>query len=54
MGFASSDEGQMLFDAVRMFGLPGVDHAGDLTDLQLRFIHTAWVERQEMLAPDTG
>ena len=35
-----------------MFGLRGVDHAGDLTPLQLSFIHAAWWKRQELMTPE--
>lgn len=38
--------------SIEMFGLKGVDHAGDLTPLQRRFVHHAYWKREEIKTPD--
>ncbi len=44
--FARSGWGQQTLDEIEMFGLPGVDSAADLTDLQSLFIQIAKNERE--------
>lgn len=46
-----SDLAPPLFTAMQLFGL-GVNHAGELTELQLVAVHNMWMERQKKLAPD--
>jgi proteasome assembly chaperone (PAC2) family protein len=41
--------GQSLFTSIQVAGLPGVEHVGHLTDLQMLFLHEAWAERQRQI-----
>lgn len=41
-----------LLIGIEMFGLKGVSHAGDLTNLQLRFLSAAYWRREELRTPE--
>lgn len=38
--------------AIEHFGLRGVNHAGDLTPMQLQFLHESWWLREQKRTPE--